>query len=240
MKAIKEINYRRLNNGDFYQFIDNIVSVVNADPATRSISNILKEDVLLLQISFKKEQLTQETKKIIELDNLRDRAFLKLKSLIEAYQYDDETPANRKASEDLQVLIKRFGAGKIIKFDYNKETATLSNFINDARGKFSKQLETLNLTASLNYLELSNTDFKNFYATRNDAAADLANVIPFSRLRTQVNEHYKNFVTDLESLQRFIPEQAPKIEAVIDRVNIEIDKFKLLIKNAPPATPEVK
>ena len=240
MKTIKDISYRRLNNGDFFQFIENIVTTVSNEPLTKKLVATLNDDLPILQSSFKKEQLTEETKKIVALDELRDRAFLKISLFIDAHYLDDNNPLMQKAAQELQPFMKLYGGTKLVRFDYNKETASISNFVNDALSKYATPFETLGLTTSLSYLEVCNKNFKEFYATRNDAAADLANLIPFSRLRTQVNEHYKNFVTDLESLQRFIPEQAPKIEAVIDRVNIEIDKFKLLIKNAPPATPEVK
>ena len=45
------------------------------------------------------------------------------------------------------------------------------------------------------------------------------------------------FANDLESLQRFIPASAAQVADLITRVNIEIDKFRLLVPTtpAPPA-----
>ncbi len=44
---------------------------------------------------------------------------------------------------------------------------------------------------------------------------------------------------DLESLQRFVPANAAQIGDIITRVNVEADKFKLLIPSSsnPPANP---
>ena len=229
MKTVNKIHRSRLSNANFYQFIENIVKVVSSEPITKNLISTLNDDLHDLQNAFKKEQLTEETKKIVALDLLRDRAFMKIKLLVEAYQYEDENPELLKASQELFTLIKLYGSGKLIRFDYNKETASISNFVNDARNKFASQLEKLGLSASLNYLEICNNDFKNYYATRNDVASQFEDFISFSRLRIEVNEHYKTFAKDIESLQRFIPENAAIIEEVINRVNVEIDKFKLLI-----------
>jgi hypothetical protein len=239
MKNVNEINFYRLNNGDYFQFIENIVTLVAKEPTTETVIKDLKEDLPLLQNSFKKEQLTEETKKIVALDVLRDRAFSKLIGVIDAYTYDDEKPENNKAAKELQSLFKIYGNRQITKFDYNKESASLSNLIIDLHDKYASQVALLNLGSTINFMETCNTNFKDFYATRNDGAALLADVVPFTRLRPVVNEHYKTFVRDIESLQRFIPASATEIANLITRINIEVDKFKSLIPNttAPVAQP---
>jgi hypothetical protein len=239
MNKVNEINFYRLNNGDFYQFIENIVTQVVKEPTTETTIKDLKEDLPLLQNSFKKEQLTEETKKIVALDLLRDRAFLRFKGFVDSHSYDDETPENSTAAKQLQAIIKVYGNGQITKFDYNKETASLSNLIIDLRDKYASQITLLNLDSAINFMETCNNNFKDFYATRNDGAALLANVIPFTRLRPVVNEHYKTFVKDIESLQRFIPGSATEIANLITRINIEIDKFKSLVPSttAPIVAP---
>ncbi len=235
MNKVNEINFYRLNNGDYYQFIENIVTLVAKEPITEVVIKNLKEDVPLLQNSFKKEQLTKETKKIVALDILRDRAYSKLIGFTEAYTFDDETSQNSKAANELLSIFKLYGNRELTKFDYNKESASLTNLIIDLRGKYAPQIAILNLEATVNFMETCNNNFKDFYATRNDDAALLANVIPFTRLRPIVNDHYKTFVNDIESLQRFVPASATEIANLITRINIEIDKFKLLVTSTPVA-----
>ncbi len=237
MNKVNEISYYRLNNGDYYQFIENIVTQALKIPVVATVIKDLKDDVPLLQNSFKKEQLTEETKKIVALDLLRDRAFSKFIGLIDSYIFDDETPENNKAATALQSLFKVYGNRQITKFDYNKETGSLSNLIIDLRGKYASQIAQLNIGSTLNFMETCNNNFKAFYATRNDDAKLLADVVPFTRLRPIVNEHYKTFVSDIESLQRFMPTSATEIADLIKRINIEVDKFKLLV---PTPTPVAK
>ena len=134
-----------------------------------------------------------------------------------------------------------YEVGKLVSFDYNKETASITSLIADCRDHASTELATLNVKSILDFLETCNTKFKDFYATRGDAASVLANVPPFYKLRKEVGDHYKTMVNDLESLQRFIPASAAQIGDLITRVNVEIDKFRLLVPTTPvsptPPTP---
>lgn len=234
MSQVKSINIIRLNNGDFYQFIENIVTIVSQEPVATSVIATLAADQSILLNSYKKEVLTIETQQIVAMDKKRDRAYLKFKTLVEGYAFDDETPENMEASGKVQTFIKQHGAGKLVSFDYNKETASISSLVGDINQHASAALTTLNLNSTLDYLEVSNDKFKAFYAARGDAASILVNVPPFYKLRKEVAVHYRTFVNDLESLQRFVPASATVIGNLITRVNVEIDKFRLLV----PSTPE--
>ena len=238
MNEIKSIYYARLNNGDFYQFIENIVTIVSNEPLAAGVIQVLATDQPILLNSYKKELLTEETKQIVLLDLRRDRAYTKFKTIVEGFAYDDETPANAAAAKKLLTFIKQHGAGKLVSFDYNKETASITSLIADCRDHAGTELVTLNVKSMLDFLETCNAKFKDFYATRGDAASVLANVTPFYKLRKEVGDHYKTMVNDLESLQRFIPASAAKIGDLITRVNVEIDKFRLLVPTTPtPASP---
>lgn len=234
MNELKSINYSRLNNGDFYQFIENIVTIVSQQPLANGVIATLVADQPALLESYKKEVLTIETQQIVALDKKRDRAYVKFKTLVEGYAYDDETPANSTASQKLQTFIKQHGAGQLTSFDYNKETASISSLVGDISAHASAALTTLDLTSTMAFLKGCNEEFKSYYASRGDAASVLMGVAPFYKLRKEVGVHYKTFVSDLNSLQRFLPADAATIADLITRVNIEIDKFKLLV----PSTPE--
>lgn len=237
MNQVKDLSISRLNNGDFYQFIENIVAIVAAEPLAAAVLQPLAADQPVLLNSFKKEKLTEETKQIVENDLKRDRAYLKFKYLIEAYAFDDQTPANSVASAKLLTFIIQHGAGKLVSFDYNKETASLTSLVADCNTHASAELSTLNLNSTLNYLQTCNVAFKTYYSSRGDAASVLATVPPFYKLRKEVINHYKTFASDLEALQRFIPASATVISDLITRINVEVDKFRLMLPAASSAEP---
>jgi Family of unknown function (DUF6261) len=234
MNTVKSIYFARLDNGDFYQFIENMVAIVAKDPLATSVVAPLAAIQPVLLSSFKKEQLTQETKQIVALDKLRDRAYSRLRYLLIAYTFDDQNSGFVTAANKIETFVAQHGDGKLISYDYNKETASISSLVIELRANASKELDLLQLRPVLDFLELSNNTFKEFYGTRGDAASVLANVPPFYKLRKQAGDDYKTMIADLESLQRFVPASAPQIADLITRVNIEIDKFKLLL----PTTPE--
>ena len=237
MNEVKNLSITELNNGNFYQFIENVVAIVSNEPIAAGVIQPLAIKVPILINSYKKELLTIETQQIVVLDFKRDRAFLKVKYIAEGYAFDDEKPINKEASEKLQTFINQHGAGQLIKFDYHKETASITSFVADVQTHASAALAQLGLNGALTFLETSNNKFKEFYASRGDAASVLANVPPFYKLRKEVTKQYRTFANDLESLQRFTPASAAQVADLITRVNIEIDKFRLLVPTtpAPPA-----
>ena len=229
MNEVKDLSISRLGNGDYYQFIENLVTIVSNEPLAAVAIQPLADKLPLMLNSYKKELLTIETQQIVALDIKRDRAYLKFKYLTEAFAFDDDKPANIEASVKLQTIINQHGAGKLVTFDYNKETASISSLVLDIQNNAATALSTLNLNSALSFLETCNNDFKTFYASRGDAASALANVPPFYKLRKEVTKQYRTFTNDLESLQRFVPASASQIADLITRVNTEIDKFKLLV-----------
>jgi Family of unknown function (DUF6261) len=233
MKTVNPIYYYKLDNGDFYQFIENMVTIVAKEPLAATVVAPLIAIQPVLLSSFKKELLTQETKQIVALDKFRDRAYTRLRYLLIAYTFDDQNSGFVTAANKIETFVAQHGNAKLISFDYNKETASISSLIVELRAHASKELDLLQLRPVLDFLELSNNTFKEFYGTRGDAASVLANVPPFYKLRKQAGDDYKTMITDLESLQRFVPASATQIADLITRINVEIDKFKLLVPNTP-------
>jgi hypothetical protein len=180
MNSVKNISISRLDNGDFYQFIENIVTIVSIEASVASVIEPLAKYQPILFNAYKKEQLTEETKQLVVLDGLRDRAYSKLRYLITAHSFDDENPGFSAAAKKIETFMAQHGNGKLISFDYNKETASISGLINDIRTTAATELNLLQLKPTLDFLELKNNAFKDFYATRGNAASALANVTPFT------------------------------------------------------------
>ncbi len=229
MTQIIKINSNALTSGIYYQFIESIVAISRTEPLVSGISADLAADVSNLQNSFKKEQLADETSQIIALDQLRDRAFGKIKRLADAYTFDDQSPANIIAANKILGLIEYYGKGDLIYFEYNKESAYITNFIKDLADNAQDAVDALKLSDDVAYLKTCNDNFIAQYAKRGDVAQGLADIVPFSRLRKTVAGNYNNFIADLQSLQRIDKTHAAKFEAVIGRINIEVEKYKLLV-----------
>jgi Family of unknown function (DUF6261) len=234
MSQIKTIALTSLNSGNFYQLVESIVAISQAEPLVSDVLRDLSTSVPNLQNSFKKEKLSDETAQLVALDQLRDRGYIKIKRFAEAYTFDDQSPDNIAAANKILDIIDQYGKADLINFDYNKESAYLTNFIKDLADNAQDAVDSLKLADDIAYLKICNDNFIAKYAGRGDAAQAIAGVMPFYKLRPEVAKHYNNFVGDLESLQRIDKTHAAKFEALIGRINIEIEKYKLLIPKAAP------
>lgn len=240
MKTFNPIALTRLNDANFLQFIKSILAILDKAAAALGFANIttaLQADLLLMTESFKKKNLTEETKQIIALDLLRDRAFRTLKTRAESYLTDDLLPGAKAHAEQILLIMKRYGGGGITRFDLNNETATLTNLCADLQNEAADALQALNLTDLVIYLSACNTNFETRYALRGDVATELGSVPPMHKLRPGVHANYAAFVQLAESLQHFNAAEATAIGENIDRVNQEIKSFNALINN-PAENPD--
>ncbi|WP_066433508.1 DUF6261 family protein [Chryseobacterium sp. CCH4-E10] len=228
MEKVKKIYLEKLNNKDFYQLIENVITISDTEPLLSTISASLKADIPQMKLSFKKESLTEETQQVVALDKKRDRAFIRLKSFLESETYNDEEPTKADAANSLLTIIENFGGSKIPKFNLNGETAVLTNLISALNAK-TNEITMLDLSSRIVYLKNSNESFQAFYKDRGDAAKDLADINPFYRLRKPITAKYRRFISAIENMPEILPSSSPAIASIIMRLNVELDKFEALI-----------
>ncbi len=163
-------------------------------------------------------------------------AFRTIRVRTESYLTDGTLAGAIAHAEHIMVIMKRYGGSEIVQFDFNKETAILSNLVSDLQNKGAVALQALGLTQNVVYLAQCNKNFENKYVLRGDAATELANVLPMHKIRPSVHAHYAIFAKLIESAQQFNAAQTTAIGENIDRINQEIKVFKMLISN-PVASP---
>ncbi|HAO08616.1 MAG TPA: hypothetical protein DCQ50_16920 [Chryseobacterium sp.] len=228
MEKVKKISIEKLNNKDFYQLIENVISISDTEPQLTTISAALKADIPEMKLSFKKESLTEETQQVVALDKKRDRAFMRLKSFLESETYNDEEPLKAEAANSLLAIIESFGGSKIPKFNLNGETAVLTNLISSLNAK-TDEINLLDLASRILYIKNCNESFQAFYKDRGDSAKELADISPFYRLRKPVTARYRKFISAIENMPEIVPSSSSVIAGIITRLNIELEKFDALI-----------
>lgn len=229
MKKVLKLQLTNLNKGDFFQFIKSIVQLAGIHPLFAVIRQVLELDLTLLEKAFAKEKVTEETKEIERLDARRDKAFMFLLHQVRSFLHNENQPDRMKAAEKVLPIIEELGAGKIAYFDYNKETAVIYNLVNALNERVSAEIATLGLSNDLGYLKQCNNEFEAYYSVRNTLSSELNGIVPFHRLIKDVAKHYTNFVADVEGIYRNNPDVTPELEQFIERLNVEIEKFKLLL-----------
>jgi hypothetical protein len=136
------------------------------------------------------------TKRISELDKLRDKLFRGLLSMIKSYKqhFDD---AKRKAAESLEPLLSHYG-NLAIK-PYNEETAGIYNFLQEFRENYSDAIRILELETWLDELERSNQLFEEAILARNreDASKSKLHLLD---IRKQIDHCYREIIERLEAV----------------------------------------
>jgi hypothetical protein len=167
---IRRINYRRLWVSEFIQFLKDVISICTlSDPVRLNINSRLKpleESVKELDAVFKKERGSDLTDEVATLDDRRDKAFLCLSMMIKAYGYHFDE-AKLAAAEKIDALLDRYGTS-IHKLNYQAETTTVSNLVNDLESdaELSVAVSTLELQPLVDELKTSNRLFHEKYIAR--------------------------------------------------------------------------
>lgn len=229
MRTTELINLKQLNHGDFLQFNVNILAIAVQHPILEAVSAQFKDDVTLLESAYLKESLTLETKKIVALDEERDEMYTHFKLRVEAEAFNRKSLENRQAAERIKSIIKQHGGATVTRYDYNKATATFASFVDAVNTQQAVALQQLGLADELHAIEEANKAFSAFYSLRNQRTAELNTVPAFYKLRPMVRESYKKMIKAVESLPLFDASHAAEVEQVIQRINIEIAKFRLLL-----------
>ena len=228
-KSIKivSLDIAHLQNAQYYQFMENILRLFQKNKA------ILKADHLIegletglgeLFKSFKKEKTNSITEKILALDQKRDRLLRQITLFAKAYELGQENPTQKQAAQDILALIQLYGGGKIMGFDHNKETASLSNLLHDLEKKTKNALSLLQLDDYIASLKQANLDFKTIYHDRTDFMAEQTEVLLIAQIRKGMNHSYRVLCKWMDGL----PASAG-LNLLVAGLNAEITKFHALL-----------
>jgi len=232
---ITAIELARLRNAEYLQFTKDFVSIIERnDPATLNVVSKLRDlktKVVEMDVLFKKILANENTTNLLNLDKQRDDCVNGLFFILQGYEYHyDETI--RKAAQKLAANIRFYGGG-IAKLNYQAETATLSNLINDWETKpdLNAALTTLNLTAWKDEMKTQNNAFNVVYL---DRTQEYGNATPENLItkRNEVNTVYYALRDRINAFDTLI--EAPAVSpytTTINQLNALIDQYNSLIVN---------
>ncbi len=167
---ISSIDIAKLRNGEFLQFQTDFLSIVNLNnPATLQVQthyNVLVANVQEIESLFKTDTANPITEEIAALDGRRDDAINGLLFIVKAYSYHFDAAVQTHAIK-LNHHLQLFGVG-IAKDNYQSETATIRNIVNDwaTQPELTAAITALNLTAWKAELETANNSFADKYLAR--------------------------------------------------------------------------
>ena len=229
MNKFISIDLIKLQNGHHFNFMEGFLT---QSLAAEFESQKLKDAIGELKTCFQEEdkyfrlsQVADQTQLIKEADDLRDKNYNWLKSLVTLWAktpYDEAVPAKK-----IQKVLNTYKLDT--KVDYLLETGTISNLISDlTQEDMLKALEDLNATQFLNQMIIGNNTVKSLYKERNDEQV----VIPKGALRdarAKTDEAYAQVALLIESSSA-LADDPTKFDSFIEEWNGIIKSYLTIIK----------
>lgn len=241
---INSIPLQTLRNGEFLQFIADVLGIVSLNnPAQLQVNSQftqLQTEYSALQELFKTDRGNPVTDEILALDIRRDDAVTGMSALVNAYTYHFN-PALRNPANVLQANLKLYGAG-IARDNYMSETASISSIVGDWKNKAELQaaITTLQLADWLTELEQANTAFNTRYISRTqEMGAASPDNIKLKRVMV-ANAYYA--LRDHVDAYFTINQGAEPFAKATNEINALVDQYNALLAGrlAKPADSGVK
>lgn len=228
---IHSVDLQNLRNADYLQFQKDFLAIISRNnPSVLEVQT--KYDELTqkadeLENLFKKVLAHPISKELLALDQRRDDCIngIYYTALGNTYHFD---MAKREAADVLLARLKLYGSG-IAKLNYQSETATINNIINDWEDSpaLNQAIITLSLSAWKEELNLINGEFNAKYLNRTqDYGA--ANPKTFKLKREETNVIYYALRDRINALHLLVETSSSPYKTVIYQLNALIDQYNLL------------
>lgn len=249
---INAISLANLQNTEVSQFNTDILGVIQLNnPTTLGVGrpyDAFKNEQTEILSLFKADKSSALTDELFAHDQERDDALLGIMLQIESYTHH-KLPATRALGVLLFEHLKKFGTG-IDRYNYQKETATITNILKEWNDKpeLKAALATLKLTEWVDELEATNIAFNTKFIQRAQATGEntFTNTLKNKRidaaqawykLRDAIMSKYTVAENDETDTSMYV--------TTINSINAVIDKYNVLLaarrnkKSTPPVvTPE--
>ena len=222
---IGTIYIRMLRMNEFIQFLKNVISICrNNDPAMLKINSRLmplEESVNSLEDVYKKERGSDLTREITELDDRRDQAFSSFTYIVKGFTFHFEDKKS-EAAEKISRVIENYGSS-ISRQNYQAETATLSNLVNDLESDadVAVAVNTLDLQPLIDEIKSANTLFDKKYLARINEKVEKSEESSVE-VRKEAELRYRGLIDLIEA---WIEISGPdKYQKLVDLLNELIEK----------------
>ena len=239
------IELTKLRNAEYLQYMKDFAGIINLnDPATLQIDTKLAAFTTKteeLENLFKKALANDRTKVILALDERRDNAINGITAFLQGYSYHYEEDKKQNAQR-LLTNIAIYGSG-IARQNYQAETATLNNMMNDfaEKSELAAAVTAFDLQPWIDELSDANTQFNTEYLSRTQEYGD-ANPDTIKSKREEVNVAYYALRDRIDALHTLVETPPSPYITVINQLNALTDQYNVLLvhrQEVPPENPVI-
>jgi len=220
---INKIDFRNLRNDAHFQFHTEFRDlVVQQNPLTLKIKPQFDGYLPLynrVDEALKKIVKSEFTAKIHEADKARDEIYLGMAETVTA-TLRHFNPAVRQAAERLKILFDTYG--NVANKPLNEETSAIYNILQELKGKYTADVESVGLTLWVTELETRNGTFEGLVKERFDETAHRTDIV-LREARGKLDEVYRVIIERINALA--VVEGEAAYEAFIRTLNAVVAKY---------------
>lgn len=200
-----------LHNAEFSQFIARFFEdfagsgiSLEADATFKELYESLNTKIPVYNKALEQVRAKEESKKLSELDKVRDADVQALKDSIKPYR-NAKTEAKQKAYHAIKLVLD--GYKDVIKDTYEEETNRVKTLISTLKSaQYQAQVETLKIGEFLGELETSNTAFNELFSHRSlkDLQKEVYNV---KGLRKELTDIYQKLSAYINANAQVKPDE---------------------------------
>lgn len=219
-------NYR---NGEFLQFMKNVVTIYNNynvnDLQLNDRMDTLHKSIAAMDEVFMSNTAHELTPELLELDKRRDKALMGIKLFLDSQMYKEEEEVV-KAAEVLKLNYVSHG-DRIDKLSYQQQTAVTDALMNDWESETSllNGINLLGLNDWVSSLKVTNTEFNRIYVAR---ALTAVSPVKIDEKRMLMRDAYLELTQDTASYAR-VSADKNIYQSIINSLNALIDNYNTAI-----------
>ena len=191
----------KMHNAEFSQFLTRFFEdfagsgiALDTDTTFKSLYESLKTKITTYDKALEQVRGKEESKKISELDKVRDADMQALKDSIKPYR-NAKTEAKQKAYHAIKLVLDNYK--DVTKDTYEEETKRLNTLISTLKSAtYQAQVETLKIGEFLSELETSNTAFNELFSHRSlkDLQKEVYNIKDLRKELTDIYQRLSAYI----------------------------------------------
>ena len=202
-------NLQNLHNAEFKQFFNRFFEdfdktglSTETDPDFKTLFDNLKAKIPVLDKASQQIRANEETKKLAQIDRVRDYDMQALRDSIRPYK-NAKTEAKQKAYSALKIVSDKYK--EVTKDTYEEETSELATLIATLRSEENKKhVGELSIKNFIDELETSNNQFNELFSHRSFQVLQ-KETFSIRTLRKEIGEIYQslcNYVVTLANIKQ--------------------------------------
>jgi hypothetical protein len=237
--SIKKIVLVHLPNEEHFDFSTEFRDlIIRFNPTQLNVADVFNN--LYLPVYAQEDEAfmfirkSSFTIKLSDYDDRRDRSVIGITRLVKASTYHFR-PEIADAANRINILLESYG--NVAQKSYDKETADITNLVNEFRGTYANDVEILNFREWVDEMDAANQDFDALRKERYTEAAQKTE-LRMKTVRQETDRVYGVITGQINA--RMTIEGEEKYLPFVKELNLRIDHYKSRIAQRKGARKSIK